>query len=142
MTGAADTHLSPATGTGSLEQARRTSHLTDGTVELRGEQDIFGVAFDSGSWAAKSVAGTSWTGGTFNGRGWTGTSWSGTIWSGRMRSGRMWSVDIWCGWMWSGRKWSTGLYQSRRHGYENAIVGQDVEMHDAFGPPVPILGAV
>ena len=32
-----------ATGAGSLEAARGTSHLSDGTVELRGEQDIFGV---------------------------------------------------------------------------------------------------
>jgi PAS domain S-box-containing protein len=69
---------------------RGTSHLSDGTLELRGEQDIFGVRFDSRSWAATSLAGTSWTGGTFNGSAWTGTSWSGTIWSGRM--------------------WSTGLY--------------------------------
>jgi serine protease AprX len=107
--------FSSATGTGSLEAARGTSHLSDGAVELRGEQDIFGVPFDSRGWAAKSLAGTSWTGGTFNGSGWTGTTWSGTIWSGRMWSGRMWSgrmwsADIWSGRMWSGRMWSTGLY--------------------------------
>ena len=94
-----------ATGAGSLEAARGTSHLSDGTVELHGEQDIFGVAFDSRSWAAKSLAGTSWTGGTFNGSTWTGTTWSGRMWSGRM-----WSADIWSGRMWSGRMWSTGLY--------------------------------
>jgi serine protease AprX len=104
-----------ATGIGSLEAARGTSHLTDGTVELRGEQDIFGVPFDTRSWAATSLAGTSWSGGTFNTSGWTGTTWSGTIWSGRMWSGRMWSgrmwsADIWSGRMWSGRMWSTGLY--------------------------------
>ncbi|HJU01614.1 MAG TPA: S8 family serine peptidase [Actinomycetes bacterium] len=107
--------FSSATGTGSLEQARGTSHLTDGTIELRGEQDIFGTPFDSRSWAAKSLAGTSWSGGTFNGTAWTGTAWSGAtwsgrMWSGRMWSGRMWSADIWSGRMWSGRMWSTGLY--------------------------------
>jgi hypothetical protein len=42
-----------------LELARGTRHLTDGIVELRGEQDIFGVAFDTRSWAAKSLVGTS-----------------------------------------------------------------------------------
>ena len=76
----------PATGLGSVELARGTSHLTDGTVELRGEQDIFGAAFDSRSWAAKSLAGTSWTGGAFNGSTWTGTTWSGHMWSTGLHS--------------------------------------------------------
>jgi serine protease AprX len=111
----ASQRFAPATGLGSLELSRGTSHLADGTVELRGEQDIFGVAFDTGSWAAKSLAGTSWNGGTFNTSAWTGTTWSGAtwsgrMWSGRMWSGRMWSADIWSGRMWSGRMWSTGLY--------------------------------
>jgi hypothetical protein len=48
-----------AAGTGFVELARGTRHLTDGIVELRGEQDIFGVAFDTRSWAANSLVGTS-----------------------------------------------------------------------------------
>jgi serine protease AprX len=86
--------FTPATGTGSLELARGTSHLADGTIELRGEQDIFGVPSDSRAWAAKSLAGTSWTGGSFNRSGWTGTSWSGATWPGRRWSGRMWSTGL------------------------------------------------
>ena len=70
-----------ATGTGSLELARGTAHITDTDgVALTGEQDLFGDA------------------------------WDGRMWSGRMWSGRMWSGDTWSGRMWSGNAWSSAQW--------------------------------
>jgi Subtilase family len=94
-------------GTGSLESARGSAHVVsaDG-VELRGEQDIFGHAWDGTSWSTASLNGTSWSGGTWNGSQWTGTSWSGTSWSGTSWSGTSWSGTSWSGTSWSGTSWS------------------------------------
>jgi serine protease AprX len=95
-----------ATGTGSLEAARGTMHVTDGGVALAGEQDIFGKAFDSTSWAAASATGTAWSGGDWNGSTWTGSSWSGNAWSGAAWSGNAWSGNAWSATAWSGTAWS------------------------------------
>ena len=106
----------PATGTGSLELARGSSHLLDGDVELRGEQDIFGMPWDGLRWSSESLAGTSWTGGAWNGSAWTGDAWSGSAWAGVRWSGVRWSGvrwsdalfsdSSWNGVRWSGVRWS------------------------------------
>jgi serine protease AprX len=104
-----------ATGTGSLELARGTSHVADpedGT-ELIGEQDIFGQAWDGRSWSQAAWEGRSWSGGTWNGRSWSGEDWSGTSWSGRSWSGRSWSGTNWTGRSWSGRSWSDNVWEGR-----------------------------
>ena len=80
-----------ATGTGTLEGARGTDHLTNKGVTLSGERDIFGRSFDSAAMAAKEAAGTSWSGGVWNGSTWSGSSWSGSSWSGSTWSGSSWS---------------------------------------------------
>jgi subtilisin family serine protease len=95
-----------ATGLGSLEGARGSAHLTDSGVELSGEQDIFGNAWQPATWAANSLAGTSWVGGQWNGTPWTGDSWSGMSWSGMSWSGMSWSGMSWSGMSWSGMSWS------------------------------------
>ena len=91
----------PSTGTGSLEAARGSAHVTMDGVELNGERDIFGAAWNGTSWS-----GTSWSGGTWNGTSWSGTSWSGTSWSGTSWSGSSWSGTSWSGTSWSGTSWS------------------------------------
>jgi hypothetical protein len=96
----------PSTGTGSLDLARGSSYLTEGGVDLRGEQDIFGAPFDSQSWAAASLAGNAWSGGTWNGNAWSGNAWSGNAWSGNAWSGNAWSGNAWSGNAWSGNAWS------------------------------------
>jgi serine protease AprX len=96
----------PSTGTGSLELARGTDHLTRDGVVLAGEQDIFGMPFDSTTMAAAEAAGNSWSGGTWNGSTWTGSSWSGNSWSGSSWSGSSWSGNSWSGSSWSGSSWS------------------------------------
>jgi serine protease AprX len=95
-----------STGTGSLELARGTDHLTRDGVVLNGERDIFGMPFDSTSMAAAEAAGSSWSGGTWNGSSWSGSSWSGSSWSGSSWSGSSWSGSSWSGSSWSGSSWS------------------------------------
>jgi serine protease AprX len=95
----------PAAGTGSLEAARGTGHVADDGVELRGEQDIFGRAWDGDAWAASAAAGTSWSGGEWNGSVWTGDCWCATSWAGTSWTGRTWIGDSWTGRTWIGRTW-------------------------------------
>jgi serine protease AprX len=95
-----------STGTGSLELSRGTDHLTLNSVVLRGEQDIFGHAFNSAAMAGLEAVGASWTGGVWNGNTWTGDSWSGNSWSGNSWSGNSWSGNSWSGNSWSGNSWS------------------------------------
>ncbi|TMK80786.1 MAG: peptidase S8 and S53 subtilisin kexin sedolisin [Actinobacteria bacterium] len=95
-----------ATGTGLLELARGTDHLTRDGVVLRGEQDIFGHLVDDPAIALLESAGSSWSGGDWNGDTWTGSSWSGSSWSGSSWSGSSWSGSSWSGSSWSGASWS------------------------------------
>ncbi|HET7128555.1 MAG TPA: S8 family serine peptidase [Gaiellaceae bacterium] len=124
-------------GTGSLEQARGSDHLTapDGTV-LSGEQDIFGKPFDSAAMAALEASASSWSGGMWNASTWSGSSWSGlnwlasswsasswsasswsaSSWSASSWSGSSWSASSWSGSSWSGSSWSGGGWQGATWG--------------------------
>jgi serine protease AprX len=104
-----------STGTGTLEGSRGTVHVSDGTVQLTGENDIFGP-FSTKSWATASAAQKAWTGGTWMGHDWTGTgyttdasglpSWNGRAWTGRAWSGRAWSGQSWSAVSWQNAGWS------------------------------------
>jgi serine protease AprX len=97
-----------ATGTGSLELARGTAHVTDESgAELTGEQDVFGDAWDGRRWSGRMRSGTSWTADGWLGRRWSGQIWSGDSWTGRRWSGQMWSGDTWSGRRWSSNTWSS-----------------------------------
>jgi serine protease AprX len=101
---------SRSTGLGSLEAARGTQHVSDGDVELTGEQQVLGP-FDARRWAPASAAFTAWTGGSWaggelTGSCWCDTSWSGKSWSGKSWSGKSWSGEAWSGKSWSGKSWS------------------------------------
>jgi serine protease AprX len=95
-----------ATGTGSLEAARGSFHVNDGTTDLTGEQDIFGHTWTGSDWAALSALGATWSGGDWNGSTWSGSTWSGSTWSGATWSGATWSGATWSGATWSGATWS------------------------------------
>jgi serine protease AprX len=95
-----------ATGTGSLELARGTDHISRNGVTLTGEKDVFGRAYNSAAMAAAQAAGSSWSGGMWNGSTWSGSSWSGSSWSGSSWSGSSWSGSSWSGSSWSGSSWS------------------------------------
>jgi serine protease AprX len=100
-----------ARGTGSLELARGNMHLSNGTSELTGEQDIFGNTWNAQAWATASANGTSWQGGLWNGQRWSGDDWAGqnwanTTWTSNDWSGQRWSGQRWSGLMWDGQRWS------------------------------------
>jgi serine protease AprX len=113
-----------ASGTGSLELARGDMHLSNGTSELTGEQDIFGNAWDAQAWATASGNGTSWQGGLWNGQRWSGDDWAGqrwsnamwtsNDWSGQRWSGQRWSGLVWDGQRWSGQRWSDDGWAGQR----------------------------
>jgi len=114
-----------AAGTGTLESARGTSHLTHNGVTLQGEKDIFGKPFSAGNHAHYAASGYAWSGGRwgdgfvsqFGGSTWTGSSWadnstwtgstwSGSTWSGSTWSGSTWSENTWTGSTWTGSTWN------------------------------------
>ena len=97
-------------GTGLLDLARGSAKLIDGTVVLDGEQDIFGVEFDSASWSTAAAQSASWSGGTWNGSSWSGASWSGASWSGASWSSASWSSASWSGASWSSASWSSASW--------------------------------
>jgi serine protease AprX len=116
----------PATGLGTLDGARGSLTLRDGTSTLTGELDIFGQAFSTASWAPRSADGTSWSGGTWMGRdltgdgwctsswsvkswqgsSWTGSSWTGSSWTGSSWTGSSWTGSSWTGSSWTGSSWT------------------------------------
>jgi serine protease AprX len=104
--------FTPATGTGSLELARGSVHVSDGGIDLTGETDIFGASFDSATWADLSLSGNTWSGGTWNGNTWSGNTWSGNTWSGNTWSGNTWAGNTWSGNTWSGNTWSGNTWSS------------------------------
>jgi subtilisin family serine protease len=98
--------FTPASGTGSLELARGSVHVSDGSVALTGETDIFGASFDSTTWAAVSLSGNTWSGGTWNGNTWTGNTWAGNTWAGNTWAGNTWAGNTWAGNTWAGNTWA------------------------------------
>jgi serine protease AprX len=98
--------FTPATGTGSLELARGTDHLTRDSVVLTGEQDIMGMPFAAPAMASLETSAKSWSGGTWNGQTWSGASWSGSSWSAASWSAASWSAASWSAASWSGSSWS------------------------------------
>ena len=110
-----------ATGVGSLDAARGGVYVADNGVDLRGEYDIFGAAFDSAAMATAEANGASWTGGTWNGSRWTGdwwtwadltgidlasASWAGVAWTGDSWQGLNWLGTSWLDFHWSGASWT------------------------------------
>jgi serine protease AprX len=120
-----ESRTSTGRGRGSLEKARGGVHVTDGSVVLGGEQDIFGNDWTSSTARPTASAsmwswdgawnGAYWTGpgfarddgpdGTWTGRTWTGRTWTGRTWSGRTWSGRTWSDARWNGSGWTATRW-------------------------------------
>jgi len=95
-----------STGTGTLDAARGSLHVTMNGVPLQGEVDIFGNPWNGPSWSGLSWSGLSWSGGLWLGQSWSGQSWSGQSWSGVSWSGQSWSGQSWSGQSWSGQSWS------------------------------------
>jgi serine protease AprX len=112
-------------GTGSLEEARGSTHVLLGDQELVGEQSVFLTTWDAvgwtssllggllstgpwsgGGWHGTSWTGTSWTGGAWMGTTWNGTTWDGTTWNGTTWNGTTWNGTTWNGTTWNGSGWT------------------------------------
>lgn len=109
----------PATGTGSLEQARGSDHVAMNGVELVGEQDIMGQPWSGAQWAQASAAAAAWNGGSWNGSVWAGacwcgTSWAGTTWQGQRWTGSSWTGQRWTDVAWTGQRWTGGTWTGQR----------------------------
>ncbi len=98
--------FTPATGDGSLELARGSVHVSDGTGELTGEYDILGGRWDGTTWAPLCLIGEAWTGGAWNGNTWTGNTWTGNTWTGNTWTGNTWTGNTWTGNTWTGNTWT------------------------------------
>jgi serine protease AprX len=98
-----------ALGTGTLEGARGTAHVTDPDtlVDLTGEKDIMGAAWNPAVWTVNSAAGKAWSGGTWNGNVWSATGWTGTSWASQTWGTPTWTARTWSGAYWTARTWSS-----------------------------------
>ncbi len=120
---------STATGLGTLEAARGTYHLTNGTTTLTGEIDIFGNKWNPNTMATLTTTRTTWNGGTWNGARWTGDTWTaarwtsidwtnndwtGARWTGARWTSMIWDGARWTGARWTGARWSAGTWTGAR----------------------------
>src|SRR5207302_5795062 len=85
----------PSTGTGSLEGARGSLHVSHNGVALRGETDIMGSPVNTAMLAWGLSHDTAWAGGSFNGVVWAGQGWAGNEWASAAWTGNTWAGDTW-----------------------------------------------
>jgi subtilisin family serine protease len=93
-------------GTGSLELARGTNHVTVNGTPVVGEQSVFLAAWDAFGWLTSIAGGTAWSGGSWTGNSWTGNSWTGGEWLGNSWTGNSWTGNSWTGNSWTGNSWT------------------------------------
>ena len=104
-------------GSGSLETARGSAHVTNGTTSLTGEVDLFGNAWNGTAWARATSAGSVWVGGQWRGEQLTGNAWQGgawpiTAWAGTDWGGLSWSADYWSAQTWRAQTWRAQTWRS------------------------------
>jgi serine protease AprX len=107
-----------ATGTGTLEGARGTSHVAMGDDVLTGEQDVFGRPWtgtlDGDAWVGE----TDWTGTSWESRTWVSRTWVSGSWDSRT-----WVSDDWASRTWVSRTWVSGSWSSRTWVSRTWVVG-------------------
>jgi serine protease AprX len=97
-----------ATGSGSIEAARGSAHVSNGYGLLSGETDIFGRAWNPSAWAAASAARTSWSGGAWGGVDWTDATWSSSgSWSASSWTAEDWTAHSWTAHSWTAHSWTS-----------------------------------
>ena len=96
-----------STGLGSLEESRGGEHVIDPVtgVELTGETDALGDAWNPAVWAGASAAGTAWRGGVWGTRPWIGQTWTSAGWDAVQWTGASWSAVQWADHTWSEAYW-------------------------------------
>lgn len=112
LTAAAKQSSPAATGAGSLEAARGSSHLVDrgsGAV-LSGEVDVQGLPWNPTAWATASADGTSWQGGLWMRARWSGDSWTSSGWASARWSDSAWNSARWSDAAWDSARWSSARW--------------------------------
>jgi subtilisin family serine protease len=99
-------------GTGSLELARGSSHVTVNGITVTGEQSVFLTTWDAFGWLTSIAGGTAWTGGSWTGNSWTGGEWLGNSWTGNSWTGNSWTGNSWTGNSWTGNSWTGDNWSS------------------------------
>jgi len=104
-----------ASGTGTLEGARGSGHVSIAGTSLTGEKDIFGRTWSAPAWSGGTFNGTVWTGTGWDATGgsWASSKWSATDWTGGTWSSRSWVSRSWVANSWDSRSWVTGSWYSR-----------------------------
>jgi serine protease AprX len=97
-----------ATGTGSIEAARGSAHVSNADGLLSGEADIFGEAWNASTWATASAARASWSGGAWRGVDWTNATWS----SSGSWDAHSWTADDWTAHSWTAHSWTAHSWTS------------------------------
>ena len=131
--------VSWSSGAGSLEKARGSFHVGNGTAELRGEVDIFGRAWKGYTWARQASGGYAWDRGSWHGlpmsgdawqngawpttawpsADWTGASWTSEGWSAQTWSAQTWSAQTWSAQTWSAQTWSAQTWSAQTWSSQN-----------------------
>jgi serine protease AprX len=117
-----------SSGRGSLEKARGSFHVSNGTSELTGEVDIFGhdwsgdtwtretsrrSVWENGSWRGQRMAGDGWQNAAWPTATWPIADWSGTSWTSEAWSAQTWSAQTWSAQTWSAQTWSAQTWSSQ-----------------------------
>jgi serine protease AprX len=113
-------------GYGSVEATRGSGHVSLDGVQLVGEKDIFGKAWDATKFTTQIAAGTAWSGGSFLGtvmtgagwtdannwtsRTWVDNSWTSRTWVSENWNSRTWVDSTWTGDAWLGGPWASGSW--------------------------------
>jgi serine protease AprX len=101
-------------GTGTLEGARGSSHVTLGGAALSGERDIFGATWNATPWTTAAASNTLWSAGSYNGVTWTGTGWdTNGDWTAAPWTAPDWTGTSWDSRTWVSRTWVAGSWDSR-----------------------------
>jgi serine protease AprX len=111
-----------STGQGSIDAARGGSVLVDNDgIDLTGEVDVQGNAWDPAAWWQATSNGSAWSGGQWLGSTWTGNSWepassgfSSARWSSARWSSARWSAADWASANWTSARWSSARWSSAR----------------------------
>jgi serine protease AprX len=110
-------------GTGSLEKARGSFHVTSGASELRGEVDIFGRSWSGYTWSRQASGGSVWDYGNWRGqhlagdawqnRAWPTATWPSADWTGAGWTSDAWTARSWQDGTWTARSWQDGAWSAR-----------------------------
>jgi len=114
--------FTPATGQGSIDAARAGDYLVDADgVELSGEIDVQGTAWNPAAWWQATSTLSAWAGGQWLGVTWTGDDWlpatdglSSHRWSSHRWSSHRWSSADWDSASWTSHRWSSHRWSSHR----------------------------